>query len=743
MASASSSKLGQPTRRIDGRLKVTGAAKYAAEYPAENLLHGYVVVSTIAVGRIVSIDTRDARTVPGVLEIITHNSYPGMSWWDRDWQDETAPPGHPFRPLHSDRILFDGQPIALVVAESFEAARDAAALVHVLYEVGEPNTDLRAASDAAYVPKQKRQGIQPPPKPRGDAEAAFAAAAMKVEAEYTQPSEHHNPIELFATTCVYDDGKLTIYDKTQGSQNSQAYVCGVFDLKPENVRVLNPFVGGAFGSGLRPRYQLFLAVMASLKLKRSVRVEVSRREMFYLSYRPITEQTVALGADPSGKLHSIQHDAVQGTSRFEDYQETVVNWSGLAYQADNTALTYELAQLDTDTPGDMRAPGAATGVFALETAMDELAVTTGVDPVELRKLNYTYRDEDNDKDFTSKALHACYREGAERFGWSERNPEPGSMRDGHQRIGYGMAGGFWEAQVVPAEATVRLNADGTAEIKAAATDIGTGTYTALALVAADELGLSVEAIDVEIGDSDLPTNSVQGGSRMAASAGTAVLLACRAIKERLLKQAQKTKGNMFAQAALEDTIFENGSIALKGDPGQSVALTELMSDGKAIEEGGKASPDKKVAQNYLGYTHSAVFVEVRVDDDLGMVRVVRVVSAIAAGRIMNPKAARSQILGGVVMGIGMALHEEGFFDHRTGRIMNHNLAEYHVPANADIEDIEVIFVDEKDDLINPMGVKGLGEIGIVGVAAAVGNAIYHATGKRLRDLPFTIDKIIA
>ncbi|QQR38051.1 xanthine dehydrogenase family protein molybdopterin-binding subunit [Devosia rhizoryzae] len=736
------SHIGQPRSRVDGKLKVTGAAKYAAEYQADELLHGFVVISTIAAGRIVAIDTREARAMPGVVEIFTHLDRQGVSWWDRDWQDETAPPGHPFRPLHSDRILFDGQPIALVIAESFEAARNAAAVVHVLYEVEKHQTNLRVAEPDQYVPPKKRQNVPPPPEPRGDLDRALAEAPFRVDAEYEQPSEHHNPMELFASTVIFEEGdKLTIYDKTQGSQNAQQFVSAIFGLK--DVKVVNAYVGGAFGSGLRPRHQLFLAVMAALKLKRSVRVELSRREMFYLSYRPITLQKLSLGADSTGKLLALKHHAVQATSMFEDYQEVVVNWSGLAYQCDNAEFSYALSQVNTDTPGDMRAPGATTGVFALETAMDELAYAVGIDPLELRLRNYADRDQNMDKQFTSKALRECYAEGAERFGWSARQAAPRSMREGKELVGYGMATGFWDAQVNKAEAKVRLLADGSVEVLTAATDIGTGTYTILAQIAAEAFDVPIDRVKVSIGASDLPTSPVEGGSWMAASVGSAVHMAAEAIKTKLIHRANRHH-EAFLPIASADLCVEAGMVKKIDGTGPTISVAELMQSAgwDAVEETGKAGPDMLQMQKYISYTHSAVFVEVRVDEQLGVARVKRIVSAIAAGKILNPKTARSQILGGVVMGVGMAMHEEGLFDHGTGRIMNHNLAEYHVPANADIEDIDVIFVDEHDDKVNPIGVKGLGEIGIVGVAAAIGNAIYHATGKRLRHLPFTIDKII-
>lgn len=738
--------VGFPHSRIDGPLKVTGQAKYAAEHGEPGMLHGFVVVSTIAAGRIAEIDWTKAAQFPGVVKIYTHENRPRTAESDKKWKDEVALPGHPFRPLENDRILFDGQPIALVIAESFEAARDAAALIGVRYAADEPHTDLEREKQEGYVPPQPRSADMVPPPPRGEPELSYESAAFKISADYMLEGEYHNPMELFGTTVLWEkDGELTIHDKTQGSQNSRDFVCNVFGLEPQKVSVKNSFVGGAFGSGLRPKHQLFLAVMASLDLRRSVKLELSRREMFYLTWRPATLQTVSLAADSEGRLQSVMHHALQATSRHEDYQENVVNWSGLAYKCDNVKLSYEIARLDASTPGDMRAPGAATGITALEAAMDELAYEVGIDPLELRLRNFVGHDQNQDKQITSKALDACYREGAARFGWSKRSFAPRSMREGHELVGWGMATGIWEASVMPAEAKVKLFSTGEAVVSSAASDIGTGTYTILGQIAAEALGLPLDRVAVHIGDSTLPKTSVEGGSWTAASSGSAVQAASLAVRKTLLARAKSMANSPLADATSEEVSINEGRLVLERNHQIGVALADIMEAAGVsfIEEHGKVEPDEAQAKKFISYTHSAVFVEVKVDDELGAPRVTRVVSAIAGGRILNPKTARSQILGGVVMGIGMALHEEGMIDHRTGRIMNHNLAEYHVPTHADIEDIDVIFVEEEDHKVSPIGAKGLGEIGIVGVAAAVANAIFHATGKRVRHFPITVDKILS
>ncbi|MGU3385904.1 xanthine dehydrogenase family protein molybdopterin-binding subunit [Methylobacterium sp. D53M] len=737
--------VGSPRSRIDGPAKVTGLAKYAGEFAAPDLAYGVVVSSSIAKGRITAIDSAEAEAVPGVLKVLTHENRPRTAWRDKNFQDQVAPPGSPFRALYDDLIVFNGQPVALVVAEDFETARYAASLVRVSYAMEEPGTDLEALRGTAYDPPYKRTGIKPPPEPWGDADKAFGSAPVRVQGAYSLADEHHNPMEPHASTVVVEqDGTYTVYDKIQGVSNSHQYLTNVFGLKPDQVRVLNPYLGGGFGSGLRPQYQLFLAMLAAQELKRSVRVTLTRDQLWSFTYRSEALQTIALGAEPDGRLTALRHDAVQGTSQYEDYQEVVVNWSGVLYRCDNVALGYRLVKLDTPTPGDMRAPGAVTGVFAIETAMDELAYATGLDPIELRLRNYAESDATAEgKPFGSKELKSCFRQGAERFGWTRRSPEPRSMREGRELVGWGVATGIWESMMMQSSAIATLTPDGRLTVGNSTGDIGTGTYTILTQIAADTLGLPMDAVTTKLGDTRLPEAPVAGGSWTAASSGTAVMKACRNVGARVFKLARAMENSPLANVDFDRAVFADGRIAVAGDPGRSVSLVEVLQAAgvdkvEAIEEAG---PDKDFNQKYEAYTHSAIFAEVKVDEELGQVRVTRIVSAIAAGKVLNPKTARSQILGGVVMGIGSALEEESMLDHRIGRFMNHNLGEYHVPVHADIYDIDVIFVEEEDKA-NPLGVKGLGEIGIVGTAAAIANAVFHATGRRVRDLPITVDKLL-
>jgi xanthine dehydrogenase YagR molybdenum-binding subunit len=736
--------VGLPRNRIDGPAKVTGQATYAAEFAAPDLAHGYIVGSSIAKGAITHIDVSAAEAVAGVLKIFTHENRPRTAWFSSSYQDQVGPPGKPFRPLYDETVLYSGQPIVLVVAETFEIARYAASLVRIQYAAETHKTDLQAARHESYEPSSKRFGMAPP-SARGDAVDAFGKSDLRISQEYTIAAEYHNPMEPHATTVVWHgDDTITIHDKTQGVLNSQAYVASVFGLSKKTVRVISPFVGGGFGSGLRPQHQLFLAVMASLELKRSMRVELTREQMFSHVHRAETVNVLSLGADKDGRLNSVQHHAVAATSQFEDHQEVVVNWSGLLYKVDNASFQQDLAKLDIYTPGDMRAPGVPLGMFALESAIDELAIAADLDPIELRLINYTDTDQNSGKILTSKELRACYRQGAERFGWSKRNPVPGSMREGRELIGWGMASGVWEAYMFKTSARVTVSPDGKLEIACATSDIGTGTYTILAQIGADELGLAMGDVTVKLGDTSLPDAPVQGGSWTAASAGSAVMAACETLRGKLLGAAGKMPDSPFAKAKLEETIFITGRMALKADPSISVPLADIIaaSDHSTIEAEETVKPSLLKYLQYSSFAHSAVFAEVRIDEDLGVIRVTRVVSAVAAGRILNPKTARSQIIGGVVWGVGMALHEEAMTDHNLGRIMNRSLAEYHVPVNADIHDIDVIFVDEVDTRVSPIGVKGLGEIGIVGTAAAIANAVHHATGKRIRSLPITIDKLL-
>lgn len=737
---------GDALPRIDGLAKVTGQARYAAEYLTDDMTYGVVVNSVTPRGRIAALHVEAALAVPGVLDVLTHTHRPRMRKLDLFYKDMTAPAGSPFKPLKDDEIHYSGQPVALVVAETFEAARYAASLVKVEIDPLPHDTNLLANLERGHKPTPLKAGYSPPPKPRGDADKAFDAAPVKIEAEYYAGVEHHNPMEMHATTVLRaPDGRLTIYDKTQGSQNCRWLVSHAFGLSKSKVTVKNPFVGGAFGSGLRPQYNLLLAVMAALHLKRSVRVVLTRQQMFTFGHRPETWQKVKLAAERDGMLKAVVHEAIAETSRREDYCEVVVNWSGQLYRCDNVRLGYQLVDLDHYSPIDMRAPGAAHGVHALEVAMDELSYALAMDPLELRLKNYSDHDAAKDLPYSTKELKACYRQAAERFGWSQRKPQPRSRKEGSEWVGWGMATGQWDALQMFARAGAVLHADGRLEVESAASDIGTGTYTVMAQIAAAAMGLPMEHVRFRLGDSRLPVAPIEGGSSHVTTVGSAVEGVCEKLQKQLLQLAQKMPDTAFAGARLADVEFVQGTLRRRGDAASAVSLTGILAAaGKDhIEDKYLMLPHALKQKKYIRAVHSAVFCEVRVDEELGTVRVTRVVSAVAAGRIISAKTARSQVVGGVVWGISQALHEETHADHRLGRFMNHNYAEYHVAANADIHDIDVIFVEEDDRIVSRLGAKGVGEIGIVGVAAAVSNAVYHAVGRRIRSTPITPDKVMA
>jgi xanthine dehydrogenase YagR molybdenum-binding subunit len=737
--------IGTAVSRVDGRAKVTGAAKYAGEFNTAGLAHASVVTSTIAKGRIARIDASEALSVAGVIDVLTHQHRPRMASADSAYKDDAAPEGSPFRPLYDDRIMFSGQPIALVVAEESEIARFAATLVRVEYGKEAHVTDVHRQRDAAVAlaaPANPAENPFAPPKPRGTAEQALAAAEAHHRGEYYVPIEHHNPMELYASTVILErGGKLTIYDKTQGVQNVQRYICSVFDMKSDDVRVMSPFVGGGFGSGLRPQYQVVLAVLGARALQRSVRLVLTRQQMYVLGYRPAMIQQIELGARADGTLDAITHEAITVTSQYEDFHRQETGWSGLLYKSAHAKHTHKLARLDLPTSCDMRAPSAATAVYALECAMDELAVALKLDPLEFRLRCYSDRDQHGDRPYSSKSLRECYRQGADAFGWGKRNPEPRSMRDDTDLVGWGMATGVWEALQVPIAVRIVLTANGHAEVSCATSDIGTGTYTIMAQVAADMLGLPLDNVTIKLGDSTLPQSPVEGGSWIAASVSNGIVTTADAVCEELLRLAQQMPNSPLAGATTEEVALADGKLVSKRDGSRAVSIADAMRHGGVDRIEQEKSTTFADDGSHAHNTHSAIFAEVKVDEQLGVISVTRVVSAVAAGRILNTKTASSQIIGGVVWGIGMALHEETLVDHKFGRIMNANIAEYHVPVNADVHDINVIFVDEPDDTINPLGIKGLGEIGIVGVAAAIANAIYHATGKRVRDLPITLDKL--
>jgi xanthine dehydrogenase YagR molybdenum-binding subunit len=706
--------IGQPISRVDGRQKVTGGATYAAEFEVPRLAHGAVVRSTVAKGRIASIDTAAAERAPGVVAVVTHRNAPRLAYRAHKAVVDPAV-GERLHVLQDARVSHQGQPVALVIADTLEQAIHAGTLVRVSYT---PQHGLTDIAHVEPVVPTRGQTDQPARRPgetqRGDPEGALAAAEVKVDHTYVIPRENHNPIEMHATIAAWEGLRLTLWDKTQWVHNVADEIAAVFGLPAENVRVISPFVGGAFGSALRAWPHVTLAALGARVAGRPVKVMLSRREMYYgVGYRPHTVQRVALGASRDGRLAAILHDAYQETSTYEEYSEALLDATRFLHSCPNVSTRRRLARMNMHTPTFMRAPGEASGVFALECAMDELAVALNIDPVELRLRNEPQEDEFKELPFSSRSTRECYRVGAERFGWSRRNPKPRSMRDGLLLIGWGMASATYPANSAPASATARLLPDGTAEVTSAASDMGPGTWTSMTQVAAETLGLPIERVRFTLGDTRLPRAPVHGGSITMASVGSAVQAACR--------------------KAREDALARGGG----RDLGE--AMRRL---GQPLEASADVKPGDE-GQRFSMHAFGAVFVEVAVDPDLGETRVRRIVGAYGAGRIVNPKTTRSQSIGGMIGGIGMALMEHSVVDARNGRIPNANLAEYTVPVHADSPPVmDVIFVEEHDPHVNPLGVKGVGELAMVGVAPAITNAIFHATGKRIRALPVTPDKLL-
>lgn len=742
--------IGRPLSRVDGPAKVTGAARYAAEFDLPGLAHAALVLSTVPRGRIIRIDRRRAEEAPGVLAIITHENALRLPYHEMEQRPQVDPKsGDQLQVFQGPEILFAGQPIAVVVADTQEAADRAAALVEVAYDT-KPEAELQTAfdPDRGRPPSEETaKGGRPGDTARGDADAALAAAPARVDVRYAHEREHHNAIEPHATIAAWDGEHLTLYDKTQWVDNDRKEIAHVFGMEEEKIRVVSPFVGGAFGSGLRTWPHVTIAALAARQVGRPVRLELTRRQLYTaVGFRPRTEQRVALGAERDGRLTAIVQEAWAQVSTYEEYAETTLDPPRHTYACPNVRTRYRLVEMDTNSPCPMRAPGIGTGLLALEGAMDELAAELGLDPVELRLRNYAERDGDTGRPWSSKELRACYRLGAGRFGWDRRSPAPRSMRNGKDLIGYGMATAIYHAQRGAASASVTLFANGTAVVRSAASDMGPGTYTSMTQVAADTLGLPPERVRFELGDTTLPFAPVHGGSITMASVGTAVMAACQAAQRKLAELAGAAAGGPFAGIDPERITGRDGGLARSDGDGASqvVPYAELLRRHNLdrLEATADAKPGEE-ANKFSSSAFGAVFAEVRVDPELGTVRVPRIIGAYDVGRVINPKTARSQCIGGMVGGLGMALLEAAEWDPRFGRVMNANLAEYLVPVCADVQELEALFVPSDDRDFNPLGVKGLAEIALCGVAPAIANAVFHATGRRVRDLPITPEKLLA
>ena len=733
--------VGQPISRIDGRLKVTGGARYTADIPVEAIVHGAIVYSTIANGRTVSIDTAAAENAPGVLDVLTHKNMPRMN--QQSWS-HLRPQGQTYLPLQNDRIHYAGQPLALVIAATLDQANYAGTLIKVAYDARPPVVfDLRTAKEDAVEPPQR---MWPLSSSVGDADEAIAGAAVKIEQTYTMPDRHHNPMEPHVTLAAWDEtGTLTLYDSTQMVVGTRKLAALVLGIPEEKINVVCEFLGGGFGGKSWSWPHTLLAALAAKVVNRPVHLQLTRAQMYSMvGHQAATVQTIALGAKRDGKLTGIRHDSVNPTSLFDDYVEYAAMASRHLWHASGgIATSHRVVHVNRNSPVVLRAPMEAQGHFALECAMDELACATGVDPVELRLRNDTETDPYSSRPFSTRALRECLTKGATRFGWDKRTPEPRSMRDGRYLIGQGVAAAIYTHWRWPGKARVTLKANGSALVEAAAHDIGTGTYTVMAQVAADALGLAADRVAVRLGDTRLPESHPAIGSSTTANATAAVMLAAQAAREKAVNLALTGRDAPFASATPNDVIIADGRLRLTKTNLNITYAELLVRNGLSSLVGdGDYNPVEEVNGPKAIFSFSAVFAEVRVDPDLGLVRLNRFVGAYDAGRIINPKTARSQAIGGIIWGVGQALLEQSETDPASGRFINRNYSGYLVPTSADIPQLDVLFVDGFDDEASPLGAKGLGELTAVSVAPAIANAVYHATGKRVRDLPITIEKLL-
>lgn len=736
--------IGKPIDRIDGRLKVTGRAPYAYEQQVPNAGYATLVMSTIAKGRILSMETRAAERTRGVLLVMTHLNAPKLPQLES--QPKKPPTGRVVQVLQDNVVRYANQPVGLVIAETLEASIEAARLVEVKYAAEQPHIELESRLREAAAPEKVGGAQDPSATHRGDMLAGMAEADVRIEHVYSTPFEVHNPMEPHATIAVWDaPDRLTLYDATQGVFTDRGRVAQLFGLQAENVRVISPYLGGGFGSKGPVWSHVILAAMAARQVNRPVKLAVTRPQMFgMLGFRSETRQAMRAGAKRDGTLTALSHDTICHTSTFDQFVESASLPSRMLYATPNNSTSHKLLRSDIGTPSFMRAPGESVGTYGLEAAMDELAYELKMDPVELRLKNYAEIDPEKHLPWSSKSLRECYRMGAERFGWSKRLPEPRSMRQGNLLIGWGMATAEYPTRRSASNASARLNADGTFSVDAGTQDLGTGTYTIMTQIAADSFGVPAHRVKFRLGDTLLPQTPVSGGSQTAASTGSAVYLAAQALREKLIQTAVSDPQSPLSGVNAQDVAMENGRLSSRSNPSKGETFAELLSrrGQPYIEAQASAKPGSE-KERYSMYAFGAQFAEVHVDADLGHIKVARMVGCFGAGRILNAKTARSQLMGGMVWGISLALYEEAHTDYRLGRWVNNNLAEYHVPTNADVGQIEVLWVDEKDDHINPLGAKGIGEIGITGAGAAIANAVFHATGKRVRDLPITLDKVIA
>jgi xanthine dehydrogenase YagR molybdenum-binding subunit len=728
--------LGRPLNRVDGPLKVSGRATYAYEHAgAGQVAYGFIVGAGISNGRVLSIDTAEAKAIPGVLLIMTHVNTPKQAAYvtaDKVGEHGGSPYGvaRPF--LVDDQVHYYGEPVALVVADSFENARDAAAQVKVRYANGhKAMSRVKAEALRAYAPKDVR-GFLPTDSIVGDFDAAFATAPVKIDATYETPYQTHHALEPLSSMAVWENGEVTVHVSAQLPMDCHSVIAATLQLPPEKVRILCKYVGGGFGSKLATEADAVLSALAARELDRPVKIAMTRQQVVAnAAHRTESVQRVRLGAARDGTLIALAHESLGHTATFDEFTEQIVDSTRHLYAAPNRITSHRLVRLDLPMPGDMRAPGEAIGMLAFEQAMDELAYITGVDPVELRVRNEPKVHPETGRPFSTRKLVECYREGAKRFGWEQRPTRPASLREGRWLIGYGMSASIRSNFMAASKARARLAPDGRVTVQTAMTDIGTGTYTIHTQIAAESMGVPVELVTVEIGDSRLPPSPGSGGSWGAGSSGSAIYYACNALRERMAKAAGIEDP---AQLAIRNAVVTAGDRTLP----LAVFMQEYAPEG--LEAEGEIKPGKEM-ENYSQNAYGACFAEVAVNLDSGEPRLRRMLGVFEAGRILNSKTARSQAIGGLIWGLSSALHEETLVDERYAQFINNDLAGYHFAAHADAVNVDAVFLKAIDDKSNPLKSKGIGELAICGSGAAVANAIYNACGVRVRGYPITLDKL--
>jgi xanthine dehydrogenase YagR molybdenum-binding subunit len=734
------SNAGQPLTRRDGMLKVTGRALYAADNNPEGLLHAVVVPSKIARGRVTALDVDAAKAHTGVVEVLTPANRPPLS---HDPEVKIPPFGFRVEVLQDDRVRYVGQPIALVVAETLEAATEGAALLAPRYAI-EP---ARTGRDAGQLYDPKGIGVGAPPRTAyGDIEDGFGRATRIVEADYSTPAQYHNAMEPHAVVAAWDGDRVTLDMPNQALALSCASYAAYFGIPAENVVIRSPFLGGGFGSKAILNGPQILAILAARMLERPVKLSLSRSQMYGpVGHRGSTWQKLRLGMDDAGKLTALHHQAIASTSSFDDFIESAANASLPLYASPAILVEHKALRLDIGTPGPMRAPGEASGSAALEVAIDEAADACGMDPLAFRLANYAETEPGTGKPFSAKSLRECYAEGAARFGWDKRPLAPRRMRDKNGfLVGWGMGTAVFHCPHFPAEARATLRADGTALVETGGADMGQGAWTALAQIAAEALGLDIDKVEFHSGLSTLPDGGIAGGSGHTASAGLALNNAGKDVIAQLSDLATNDPASPLYGAGNVGVVARGGWLHRRDDENRGESYAAILSRAGRPELVGtaKAARDPAAAAAHAMYSHGAVFAEVKIDPDLGQIRTTRLVGAFAAGRIINPRLVRSQYFGGMIWGVSFALQEGAVTDHRTGRIMNADLAEYHVPVNADVPSLDALLIHEEDPYVNPLGVKGVGEIGITGTVGAIANAVWHATGKRVRDFPIRIEHVL-